>query len=61
MVMVSSPGQGGVPDAELPPHRGQADHQGPGHTRAGSGVTVLGRGEEGAHKTETRKVTHWFI
>ena len=56
MLMVSSPGQGGVPDAELPPHRGQADHQGPGHTRAGSRVTVLGRGEGGHTKQKHEKL-----
>ena len=53
--MVSSPGEGGVPDGELPPHRGQADHQGPGDTRAGRGVSVLGekRGGSGSHKTHS--------
>ena len=51
--MVSSPGEGGVPDGELPPHRGQADHQGPGDTRAGRGVSVLGeKREEGQGHTK---------
>ena len=41
------PGEGGVPDAELPPHRGQADHPGPLDTGSPGGVPVLGRG--GSH------------
>ena len=51
--MVSSPGEGGVPDGELPPHRGQADHQGPGDTRAGRAeYRSWGRREEGQGHTK---------
>ena len=53
--MVGSPGEGGVPDGELPPHRGQADHQGPGDTRAGRGVSVLGEKREEGHQGHTKQ------
>ena len=48
--VTSSPGQGGVSDAELPPHAGEADHPGPGETRAGSRVAVLKSDRRGYHK-----------
>ena len=42
-VIVSPPGESGVPDAQLLPHAPEPDDLGPGGAGQGGGVTVLGR------------------
>ena len=43
------PGEGGVPDGELPPHRGPGDHPRPPEARQRGVVTVLGHWQPCKH------------